>query len=282
MQYSCGIIYLLFSSEVHFMDKKIAVLTGGTSGIGMQTALALKNAGYTVYELSRRAQGIEGLNHLVADVTDEAAVKKAVDEIVAREGKIDVLVNNAGFGISGAVEFTKTEDAKRLFDTNFFGMVNMNRAVVPVMREAGQGRIVNISSVAGQIPIPFQTYYSAAKAATNSYTMALANELRPYGVTVCAVQPGDIKTGFTKAREKTVDGDDVYGGRIGRSVSRMEHDEQTGMDPAVAGKFIANVAMKKKVSPIYTIGASYSFLTFLTRLMSWKAMNKIIGAIYAK
>lgn len=282
MQYSCGIIYLLFSSEVHFMDKKIAVLTGGTSGIGMQTALALKNTGYTVYELSRRAQGIEGLNHLVADVTDEAAVKKAVDEIVAREGKIDVLVNNAGFGISGAVEFTKTEDAKRLFDTNFFGMVNMNRAVVPVMREAGQGRIVNISSVAGQIPIPFQTYYSAAKAATNSYTMALANELRPYGVTVCAVQPGDIKTGFTKAREKTVDGDDVYGGRIGRSVSRMEHDEQTGMDPAVAGKFIANVAMKKKVSPIYTIGASYSFLTFLTRLMSWKTMNKIIGAIYAK
>ena len=105
------------------MDKKIAVLTGGTSGIGMQTALALKNAGYTVYELSRRAQGVEGLNHLVADVTDEAAVKKAVDEIVAREGKIDVLVNNAGFGISGAVEFTKTEDAKRLFDTNFFGMV---------------------------------------------------------------------------------------------------------------------------------------------------------------
>lgn len=282
MQYSCGIIYLLFSSEVHFMDKKIAVLTGGTSGIGMQTALALKNAGYTVYELSRRAQGVEGLNHLVADVTDEEAVKKAVDEIVAREGKIDVLVNNAGFGISGAVEFTKTEDAKRLFDTNFFGMVNMNRAVVPVMREAGQGRIVNISSVAGQIPIPFQTYYSAAKAATNSYTMALANELRPYGVTVCAVQPGDIKTGFTKAREKTVDGDDVYGGRIGRSVSRMEHDEQTGMDPAVAGKFIANVAMKKRVSPIYTIGASYSFLTFLTRLMSWKTMNKIIGAIYAK
>ena len=282
MQYSCGIIYLLFSSEVHFMDKKIAVLTGGTSGIGMQTALALKSAGYTVYELSRRAQGVEGLNRLVADVTDEAAVKKAVDEIVAREGKIDVLVNNAGFGISGAVEFTKTEDAKRLFDTNFFGMVNMNRAVVPVMREAGQGRIVNISSVAGQIPIPFQTYYSAAKAATNSYTMALANELRPYGVTVCAVQPGDIKTGFTKAREKTVDGDDVYGGRIGRSVSRMEHDEQTGMDPAVAGKFIANVAMKKKVSPIYTIGASYSFLTFLTRLMPWKTMNKIIGAIYAK
>lgn len=263
------------------MDKKIAVLTGGTSGIGMQTALALKNAGYTVYELSRRAQGVEGLNHLVADVTDEAAVKKAVDEIVAREGKIDVLVNNAGFGISGAVEFTKTEDAKRLFDTNFFGMVNMNRAVVPVMREAGQGRIVNISSVAGQIPIPFQTYYSAAKAATNSYTMALANELRPYGVTVCAVQPGDIKTGFTKAREKTVDGDDVYGGRIGRSVSRMEHDEQTGMDPAKAGAFVGRVALKTGHKPLYTIGFAYKAAVFLTKVLPAGALNWLIGKIYA-
>lgn len=263
------------------MDKKIAVLTGGTSGIGMQTALALKSAGYTVYELSRRAQGVEGLNHLVADVTDEAAVKKAVDEIVAREGKIDVLVNNAGFGISGAVEFTKTEDAKRLFDTNFFGMVNMNRAVVPVMREAGQGRIVNISSVAGQIPIPFQTYYSAAKAATNSYTMALANELRPYGVTVCAVQPGDIKTGFTKAREKTVDGDDVYGGRIGRSVSRMEHDEQTGMDPAKAGAFVGRVALKTGHKPLYTIGFAYKAAVFLTKVLPAGALNWLIGKIYA-
>ena len=264
-------------------EARVAVITGGSSGIGLHAARALRGRGLNVYELSRRAENAEpGVTHLQADVTDEAQVNAAVAEILRREGRIDILINNAGFGISGAIEFTPAQEARRQFDVNFFGMVNMNHAVVPVMREAGQGRIVNISSVAGQIPIPFQTYYSAAKAATNSYTMALANELRPYGITVCAVQPGDIKTGFTKAREKTVDGDDVYGGRIGRSVSRMEHDEQTGMDPAVAGKFIANVAMKKKVSPIYTIGASYSFLTFLTRLMSWKTMNSIIGAIYAK
>ena len=258
-----------------------ALVTGGASGIGLACVreLTARGAHVTVAdvdaELARAAANEVGGTAWVVDLNETHGLDSLTLDI-------DILINNAGFGISGAVEFTKTEDAKRLFDTNFFGMVNMNRAVVPVMREAGQGRIVNISSVAGQIPIPFQTYYSAAKAATNSYTMALANELRPYGVTVCAVQPGDIKTGFTKAREKTVDGDDVYGGRIGRSVSRMEHDEQTGMDPAVAGKFIANVAMKKKVSPIYTIGASYSFLTFLTRLMSWKTMNKIIGAIYAK
>ena len=261
---------------------QVCVITGGTSGIGRCTAQAMLARGYTVYELSRRAEGVAGMQHIVADVTKEETLAAAVAQILQREDHIDVLINNAGFGISGAVEFTGTEEAQRQLDVNFFGMVRMNRQVLPVMRKQGYGRIVNLSSVAGSIPIPFQTYYSAAKAATNSYTMALANELRPYGITVCAVQPGDIKTGFTKAREKTADGDDVYGGRIGRSVSRMEHDEQTGMDPAVAGKFIANVAMKKKVSPIYTIGASYSFLTFLTRLMSWKTMNKIIGAIYAK
>ena len=173
---------------------KVAVVTGGTSGIGKQTALALKAAGYTVYELSRRAQGVEGLHHLVADITREEMVDAAIGEVLRQEGHIDVVVNNAGFGISGAIEFTKTEDAKRLFDADFFGMVNVNRAVIPHMRQAGAGRIVNLSSVAAAAPIPFQAYYSAAKAAVNSYTMALANELRPYGVTVCAVQPGDIHT----------------------------------------------------------------------------------------
>ena len=239
---------------------KVAVVTGGTSGIGKQTALALKAAGYTVYELSRRAQGVEGLHHLVADITREELVDAAIWEVLRQEGHIDVVVNNAGFGISGAIEFTKTEDAKRLFDADFFGMVNVNPAA----------------------PIPFQAYYSAAKAAVNSYTMALANELRPYGVTVCAVQPGDIHTGFTAAREKTIDGDDVYGGRISRSVARMEHDEQTGMDPAKAGAFIAKVAMKQRVKPIYTIRFDYQFLALLTRILPYRFLNWLIGVIYGK
>ena len=116
----------------------------------------------------------------------------------------------------------------------------------------------------------------------NSYTMALANELRPYGVTVCAVQPGDIHTGFTAAREKTIDGDDVYGGRISRSVARMEHDEQTGMDPAKAGAFIAKVAMKRRVKPIYTIRFDYQFLALLTRILPYRFLNWLIGVIYGK
>lgn len=261
---------------------KVAIVTGGTSGIGRETAKALQADGYTVYELSRRPEGVAGMNHIPTDITKEDMVNAAVAKVVEQEGHIDVLVNNAGFGISGAIEFTKTEEAKRLFDANFFGMVNMNRAVIPVMRQQGYGRIVNLSSVAAPIPIPFQAYYSATKAAVNAYTMALGNELRPFGVTVCAVQPGDIKTGFTAAREKVIEGDDVYHGRIARSVGRMEHDEQTGMDPAVAGRFIANVAQKASVKPIYTIGFSYSLFTFLVRLLPTRTLNWLVGLLYAK
>lgn len=260
---------------------KIAVVTGGTSGIGRETALYLANHDCTVYELSRRAEGVAGLRHISADVTDELSVQAAVSQILAEAGRIDILVNSAGFGISGAVEFTNTEEAIRQMNVNFFGMVRMNRAVIAAMRQQGGGRIVNLSSVAAPVPIPFQTYYSASKAAINSYTMALGNELRPFGITVCAVQPGDIKTGFTAARRKVTQGDDVYGGRISRSVERMERDEQNGMDPAKAGTFVAKVALKTGHKPLYTIGFSYKAAVLLTKILSARALNRLIGKIYA-
>lgn len=261
---------------------KIAVVTGGTSGIGRETALYLTQNGCTVYELSRRAEGVEGLRHISADVTDEESVRRAVEQILQEAGRIDILVNNAGFGISGAVEFTDTEEAKRQFDVNFFGMVRMNRAVIAVMRKQGGGRIVNLSSVAAPVPIPFQTYYAASKAAINSYTMALANELRPFGVTVCAVMPGDIHTGFTAARHKVGEGDELYDGRISRSVRRMEHDEQTGMEPAKAGAFVGRVALKGGHKPLYTIGFAYQAAVLLTKILPAQALNWLIGRIYAK
>lgn len=262
--------------------RKVAVVTGGTSGIGRETALALVQRGYTVYELSRRAEGVDGLHHLQADITDEGQVCAAVDAVMQAEGHIDLLINNAGFGISGAVEFTDTADAQRLLDVNFFGMVRMNRAVIPLMRQAGGGRIVNLSSVAAPIPIPFQAYYSAGKAAVNAYTMALANELRPFGISVCAVQPGDIRTGFTAAREKTAAGDDVYQGRISRSVQRMERDEQGGMEPARAGAFIARVATRRRVKPLYTIRLDYQLFVLLSRLLPCRLLNRLVGLLYAR
>ena len=262
--------------------EKICVITGGTSGIGKCTAEAMRQKGYAVYELSRRETGVAGFVHIPTDVTKPEMVDAAIAEVLRQEDHIDVLINNAGFGVSGAVEFTEPAAAKKQLEVNFFGMVNVCHAVLPVMRGAGHGRIVNLSSVAGVVPIPFQTYYSASEAAINSYTMALANEVKPFGVQVCAVMPGDIKTGFTAARQKNIIGDDIYGGRISRSVAGMEKDEQTGMDPAAAGRFIADVALKNSRKPLYTIGLAYKGAVFLTKILPARWLNGLIGMIYAK
>lgn len=261
---------------------KVVMITGGSSGIGLCTAAALRDRGCKVYELSRRDSEVTGITHIKCDITDEAQIAAAVGQVMAESGRIDILINNAGFGISGAVEFTDTAEAQRLFDVNFFGMVRMNHAVLPLMRQQGGGRIVNLSSVAAPVPIPFQTYYSAGKAAVNSYTMALSNEVKPFGITVCAVMPGDIKTGFTSARQKNIAGDDIYGGRITRSVAGMEKDEQTGMDPAEAGSFIASVALKNSRKPLYTIGIAYKGAVFLTKILPARWLNALIGQLYAK
>lgn len=124
---------------------KVAIVTGGSSGIGRCTAAALRNKGYTVYEFSRRDIPINGVKHLSVDVTDEKMVESAIHQIMKNESKIDAVINCAGFGISGAVEFTTTEQAKAQFDVNFFGTVNVNKAVLPIMRHQSSGHIINIS-----------------------------------------------------------------------------------------------------------------------------------------
>ncbi len=261
---------------------KVVFLTGGTSGIGRATALLLQEKGCTVYEMSRRADGDPALTHLVGDITDPASIRACVEQVMEREGRIDILVNNAGFGISGAIEFTTKEEAEKQLAVNFFGAVNVCREVLPIMRKQGSGRIVNLSSVAAPIAIPFQAFYSASKAAINAYTQALANEVRPYGVSVCAVMPGDIHTGFTAAREKQIRGDEEYQGRISRSVGRMEHDEQTGMAPEQAAAKIAKVALARRVKPLYAIRFDYQLFVVLSRILPVRLLNWLVYQLYAK
>lgn len=263
------------------VKRKVCLITGGTSGIGLSTAKAMADGGYIVYEISRREQGNDFVHHFQGDITDDRTLKPIVDKIIENEGHIDVLINNAGFGISGAVEFTQTSDAIRQFDVNFFGMVRMTKLVIPIMRRQGYGRIINISSVAGTIPIPFQTFYSATKAAVNSYTMSLSNEVKAFGISVCCVQPGDIKTGFTAARQKCEQGDEVYKGKISKSVEGMECDEQSGMSPERVGMFIYRVATRRYVKPVYTIGFIYQVACLLTRILPRRVQNFIVGQIYA-
>ena len=263
------------------MPESVAMVTGGSSGIGLAAARALRDRGLRVYVLSRHPFTEKGLHHICADVSDERQCAEAVQTVLHKEGDLDLLVNCAGFGISGAVEFTELTEAKKQMEVNFFGCVNMTKAALPYMRQRGNGRIVNISSVAAPAAIPFQAYYSASKAAINAWTAALANELRPCGVTVTAVQPGDIKTGFTAAREKSIAGDEAYGGRISKSVAKMERDEQNGIDPAKAGAYIAKIALKKPPKPVYTIGFGYKAICVLLKLLPSRLANWAIGLLYA-
>lgn len=259
---------------------KIAIVTGASSGIGLETAKLFSKNGYKVYALSRRGGQDKDLIHLCCDVTDKSQVEETFKKIFQDEGKIDVLVNNAGFGISGAIEFTDEEQAKKQFDVNFFGCFNCCKAVVPYMRKLKSGKIINVSSMAAILSIPFQGFYSASKSAINSLTLALANELRPFGITVCALMPGDVKTGFTAVREKETAGEEVYGETIKKSIATMEHDEQNGMSAAQIAEAIYKLSEKKNPKPISTTGAQYRIFAVLTKVLPTSLANKIVSMIY--
>ncbi|AXE95777.1 oxidoreductase [Paraburkholderia terricola] len=181
------------------METRIALVTGASSGIGEATAERLAQAGYTVYGTSRRgAQGGQRtFEMLPLDVTSEELVEAAVSEVLRLHGRIDLLVNNAGFGVApAAAEESSIDQARAIFDTNFFGIVRMTRAVVPHMRRHGSGRIINIGSVLGFLPMPYMALYSATKHAVAGYSESLDHELRTKGIRVSVIEPAYVKTAF--------------------------------------------------------------------------------------
>lgn len=262
-------------------DPKVALVTGGSSGIGLSCAKALQAKGWRVFTLSRRETGPEGFEHVRADVSEPSECCRAVEAVLNSAHRLDLLVNCAGFGISGAAEFTPDGEAESQVKVNLFGTANMCKAVIPQMRQQGGGRILNVSSFAALTPIPFQIWYSVSKAGINSFTMALANELRPFGISTAAIMPGDTRTGFTDVRRKCPEGDDVYQGVISRSVAKMEKDERGGMSPEVAGSLVARLAGKKHLAPLYTVGFGYKCLALLFKLLPAALSNRILGMMYA-
>ncbi len=262
-------------------EKLVAIVTGAGSGIGYETAKQLLEKGWEVWDLSRTDRAHTGVKHMSCDVSNEDRVITAVNLIYSQCGHIDLVISNAGFGISGAIEFTSHEDALRLMNVNFMGADNVVRAVVPYMRENDGGRIIFISSAAAAFPIPFQAWYSASKAALNSYAMALRNELKPFDISVCVLMPGDIHTGFTAKREKSNEGDDLYGGRIDKAVSAMEKDEINGMEPSYVAAQVLKCVYATNPAPMKTIGFKYKVFMLLKRFLPERFVNFLIGAIYA-
>ncbi|MGN1195672.1 MAG: SDR family NAD(P)-dependent oxidoreductase [Acutalibacteraceae bacterium] len=262
---------------------KTAVVTGASRGIGLETAKLFSQNGYKVYALSRSgtSENNENIIPMKCDVTDENEVKNVFSFIFEESGSFDVLVNNAGFGISGAVEFTDKKQAEKQFEVNFFGCFICCKAAAEYMRKNGGGRIINISSLAAELSIPFQAFYSASKAAINSLTLALSNELRPFHITVCALMPGDVKTGFTEAREKEKEINGVYGETIKKSIATMEKDEQNGMSAQSIAKAVFNLAEKKRVKPLSTTGVQYKLIAGLSKILPVCAVNRIVGMLYS-
>jgi NAD(P)-dependent dehydrogenase (short-subunit alcohol dehydrogenase family) len=182
---------------------KVVLVTGGSSGLGKSVCTRLAALGHVVYGTSRKASEADqpaGYRLITMDVTDEASVNKAVEEIAVREGRIDVVVNNAGLGIQGAAEDITPELAQRLFDTNVFGPHRVCRAVLPHMRAQRKGLIINISSIAANFGLPYRSFYSASKAALDRYSEALSTEVDRFGITVVTVQPGEFNTNIAGAR----------------------------------------------------------------------------------
>ena len=264
--------------------KQIVVVTGASSGLGHAIATLLASRGEIVYGTSRQPDPKEeGFHKVAMDVTDEGSVKEAINKIIGTEGKIDVVVNNAGMGIGGAIENFSDEEAFRQLNTNFLGLSRVCRAVLPGMRLQRKGKIINISSLGGLIGLPFQGFYSASKFAVEGFSEALATEVRSWNIRVIVINPGDFKTRFTQNRVLTaIDavGSD-YSRWVERAVTKMSQDEQGGCDPILVASKVARIIRKKTPRYRYLAGRFDQLLAvYLKPLLPPAWFRRIIGSHY--
>ncbi len=260
---------------------RVIVISGASSGLGKAMAELFAASGDKVYDLSRSGQNCANIIHIDCDLTQPAQIQAAFAQIGVDNGHIDLLINNAGMGVSGATEYISEEEARALMDVDFFAAWFCTKAALPWLRAARGAKIINISSVAAVFAIPFQSFYSAAKAATNALTEALAIELKPWHIGVTALMPGDVKSGFTAARVKNFAGEDIYGKAMKKSLAVMERDETTGMSPETIAAKVYQLAGKRRLKPLYTCGVKYKFFLFLGKILPCAVISRIIGAMYA-
>ncbi len=270
----------------------VVLVTGASSGIGQSIARTLSGQGYKVYGTSRNPGGPAGthpqlnaaggfLQMIKLDVCSDESVDGAIEYLVDREGRLDILINCAGFALAGAVEDTTPEEAFLEFNTNFFGVHRMCRRAAPIMRTQGYGLIINIGSLAGLITVPFQTFYSASKYALEAMSEGLRMELKPFGIKVVLVDPGDTRTGLTANRVYTVaSADSVYKPIFDRSVGRMIQDEQGGPPPDTISRAILKIAASPNPPVRVVVGTSNRALALLKRLLPDRVVEILVAKLY--
>lgn len=259
------------------MVPRVVLITGASSGIGQSCAELLSVRGHRVYGASRTA----GLR---MDVSYDASVKSAVQTILDREQRLDVVINNAGFGIAGAVEDTSIEEAREQFEVNFFGVLRVCRAALPIMRSQGRGTIINIGSIGGLIAIPYQGLYSATKFALEGLTESLRLEVSDFGIRVVLIEPGDHRTGFTRNRRSTAgSGNSAYTSAFEHAVAQMAADEQAGPSPERVAQLAAKIIDSRRPRLRYTVGpAPQRAAVWLKRFLPYAAIEAIMRQNYLR
>ena len=256
---------------------RVVLITGASSGIGLDLKKLFEKQGDIVLTMSRTPSDID--THYAVDVSNEKEVIKAVENIGEKYGHIDMLINNAGFGMSGITELIDSKDIHALTEVNYYGTLYLVRSALKYM---GKGdRIVNISSAMALFPVPYRAIYGSVKSAVLQLSFSLRMELSALGIDVVAICPGDIKTNFTKNRVKDFKTNDRYGDRLEKATLKSDSRENKRIPCWVCAKRIFKYINRRKTKPFYIIGGKYKLLYFLTRITpkSWllKMTNKLYG-----
>lgn len=269
------------------IETKVVLITGASSGIGKFTAIQLADEGYQVYAAARRLEKMEelkerGIVPIALDITNEESIQTVINDINQQQGRIDVLVNNAGYGSHGALEEISPEEARRQFDVNVFGLMRLTQLVLPEMRKQGAGKIINLSSIAGQVSTPMCGWYNASKHALEALSDALRLEVKQFGIDVIVVEPGPIKTEFDdvvmQQIEKTVK-TEVYQDWRNTWIKMMNQSYKNAVGPEAISDIISKAIKAKKPKTRYVAPTEAKIFLFLHWFLSDKAFDNVILSV---
>lgn len=271
------------------MNKKVALITGASSGIGESAAVLLHNNGFKVYGAARRVEKMKsieekGISVLPLDITNDESISNCVNTILEKEERIDVLVNNAGYGSYGAIEDVPMDEARRQFDVNIFGLARLTQLVIPKMRENHFGKIVNISSMGGKVYTPFGGWYHATKHALEGWSDCLRIEVKPFGIDVVVVEPGGIKTpwGIIAAENlKKTSGNGAYSEQANKTaeVTAKTYSSNQLTSPEVIGKVILKAVTTRKPKTRYAKGFMAKPTIFIRKWFGDRAFDRVLKSV---